>query len=125
MAIKHLTYKDIPQRKREKAAARAAADLKASLNNSVTESERAKHLARLENIKKWAIGELPVIDPKGEAGKTAKPEKGEAEKTAKPEKGEAGKTAKPKKRKAGKTAKPKKGRAHKVGVSERLSVKEN
>lgn len=64
MAVKHLTYKSIPQKKREKAAARAAAELKGSLNQSLSEEQRAKHLDRLDRIRKWASGTLQEEDTK-------------------------------------------------------------
>ncbi len=64
MAVKHLTYKSIPQRKREKSAARAAAEIRGALNQSLTEEQRAKHLARLDTIRKWASGTLQEEDKK-------------------------------------------------------------
>jgi hypothetical protein len=100
MAVKQLTYKDIPQRKREKAAAKAALEVKVSIVNAVTEEQRAKHVARLEILQKWAAGQLPVIDRrarKAEAGEELK-----AEKKA-----------------------TRKGKAHKVSISEKLSLEEN
>jgi len=70
MAVKQLSYKDIPQRKRQKAAAKAAVALKASLHNAITEEDKAKYRSRLEKIQKWATGDLS--EPKVEEGTARK-----------------------------------------------------
>jgi hypothetical protein len=104
MPVKQLTYKDIPPARRVRAAARASLELKAAINASLTDEHRSKHLKRLNKIRKWVSGELPVVDQKEEA-RAAKKEETKAARAAKKEK--------------------KAPKDHRVIVNEELTMEEN
>lgn len=66
--VKHLTYKDIPRKSRERVAVRESAELKATLNRAISGEQRTQQLGRLETLRKWVSEDLSVVQPEVRKG---------------------------------------------------------
>lgn len=61
MAIRHMTYRDIPEDKRREAAGLARNRLRSALGNSFLAPEQAAAIhAQIEQLDLWERGEMPV-----------------------------------------------------------------
>jgi hypothetical protein len=79
MAIKHLTYQDIPRSRRRAAASRAATKMREMLylNPALTDDQRAAIEGKIKHLKAWTDGKLDPGDApvmiKDDKGKDKKP----------------------------------------------------
>ena len=61
MAIKHVSYLDIPAPKRQKMAAQSVGRIREQLNDPTISPEAVDQLmTKLSNLEKWVRGELPA-----------------------------------------------------------------
>jgi hypothetical protein len=61
MAIKSMTYYDIPQDIRTEAASKARFQLRTSLvSPAYTEEQRQEILKKIERLSQWEVGTLPI-----------------------------------------------------------------
>ena len=65
MAVKHLSYLNLPEERRREAAQKAKAQLESLLDGLPTTSDQAKMLQeKLVHLDKWARGKIPITLPK-------------------------------------------------------------
>lgn len=63
MAHKHLTYLDIPSKRRRETASKALGRLKETLGNpTLTGDQETAVRAKIERLNKWASGTLPPVE---------------------------------------------------------------